>query len=83
MQNRALALIIVIFFGGFLRIFQCQILGLLTEASQVICTSLKAYSLATLLFSVGYKTHFDMKRITSVPLGKNVVFVSSHCSSKE
>lgn len=53
MQNRALALIIVIFFGGFLRIFQCQILGLLTEASQVICTSLKAYSLAPLLFSVG------------------------------
>ena len=52
MQNRALALIIVIFFGGFLRIFQCQILGLLTEASHVICTSLKAYSLAPLLFSV-------------------------------
>lgn len=83
MQNRTLALIIVIFLGGFLRIFRCQILGLLTEASQVICTSLKAYSLATLLFSVGYKTHFDMKRITSVPLGENVVFVSSHCSSKE
>lgn len=53
MQNRALALIIDIFFGGFLRIFQCQILGLLTEAIQVICTSLKAYSLALLLFSVG------------------------------
>lgn len=53
MQNRALALIIVIFFEGFLRIFQFQILGLLTEASQGICASLKAYSLAPLLFSVG------------------------------